>query len=87
MQSSFEKAAVSPLDPSLPEFQAGNTNTHIAAVAYKRFEEAMDSLPTPMAVICKTANRASAVLAAYKVNTVNIFIYVVVRSPSVTHNA
>lgn len=67
MQSQFAKALSCPFDPSNPEFQVGNTDIHRAVLAYKRFEDALDSLPTPTAIMCKSANRASAVLAAYKV--------------------
>jgi len=35
-------------------------------LSYKRFEWALESLPTPTAIICKSANRASAVFAAFK---------------------
>ena len=71
--SSFKKAIVCPLDPNRPEYQAGNDNAEIAIKAYREFEEALDSLPAPTAVVCKTANRASAVLAAYKVLLYCIF--------------
>lgn len=74
--SSFKKAVVCPLDPNRPEYQAGNDNAEIAIKAYREFEEALDSLPAPTAVVCKTANRASAVLAAYKV-----LLYCTVYSP------
>jgi DNA-binding LacI/PurR family transcriptional regulator len=67
MQNAFKKAFTAPLDPNAVEYQVGNTNAHAAILAYKRFEDALDNLPSPTAVICKTANRASAVLAAYKV--------------------
>lgn len=40
--------------------------SHTAVLSYKRFEYALDSLPTPTAIICKSANRASAVFTAYK---------------------
>ncbi len=67
LQMAFKLAFTAPLDPNAPEYQVGNTNAHAAILAYKRFEDALDNLPSPTAVICKTANRASAVLAAYKV--------------------
>lgn len=58
-----------PLVSSSPEYQsagAGDDYSHAAVLSYKRFEWALESLPTPTAIICKSANRASAVFAAFK---------------------
>jgi hypothetical protein len=67
----FKKSITCPLDPSAVEYQVGNTNIHATILAYKRFEDALDNLPSPTAIICKSATRASAVLAAYKVRFVS----------------
>lgn len=58
-----------PLVASSPEYQStgvGDDYFHAAVLSYKRYEYALDSLPTPTAIICKSANRASAVFAAFK---------------------
>lgn len=67
----FEGAGIHiPLDPNAAEFNLhqGSSPTfpwqHIAT--YKRFEEAINTLPTPLVISCKSARRASAVLAAFK---------------------
>lgn len=66
MEDLFQKVIQIPLDASRPEY-AGNPNPHLATLAYKRFETALDTLPRPTAIICKSATRASVVLAAYLV--------------------
>jgi protein tyrosine phosphatase (PTP) superfamily phosphohydrolase (DUF442 family) len=56
-----------PLDACHSAYQADvASNPNVAILAYKRFEAAIDSLPAPIAIVCKSATRASAVLAAYK---------------------
>jgi len=56
-----------PLVAASPEYQSSvEDNADAAVLSYKRFEFALKSLPTPTAIICKSANRASAVFAAFK---------------------
>jgi hypothetical protein len=65
LQDIFPKVIASPLDSSLPVYQ-GRPDPQLAVLAYKRFEHAIDSLPRPTVIMCKSSARASAVLAAYQ---------------------
>ena len=38
---------------------------YVAVQSYSKFEKAMESLPRPLLVTCKTGGRAGAVVAAY----------------------
>ena len=67
LHAAFKHVKICPLDASLPEFQSAGENADKAVLAYKRFEEALDVLPGATAIVCKSATRASAVLAANKV--------------------
>lgn len=54
-----------------PEFETENIPTEgafplLPISAYRKYEEIMDSLPTPMILSCRSSARASAILAAYK---------------------
>ena len=58
-------------DSNEPEFNLHKAETTlpvpwITTLAYKRYEEAINASPKPLAIVCKTSRRASAVLAAYK---------------------
>jgi len=56
------------LNGSDPIYQVDTASRPDEAVAaYKSFEAALDQLARPVAIICKSATRASAVLAAYTV--------------------
>jgi len=58
-------------DPNLPEYQL-HAELHFPwqkILAYRKYEEALQKLPTPATIICKTSRRASAVYAAYKAVT------------------
>lgn len=61
------KALHVPLHPASPEFTVDGANELLSVQSYRRFESALDSLPTPTVLICKTNRRASAVLMAYLV--------------------
>jgi protein tyrosine phosphatase (PTP) superfamily phosphohydrolase (DUF442 family) len=60
------------LNSSDPEYNVTQSNVPIfpwqSLLAYKKFEEAIDSMPKPLLIACRSANRASAVFAAYKVS-------------------
>ena len=58
-----------PFDSASPEFQLDSTLTPLQIIqSYKKYEEALDALPTPTVLVCKSARRASAVLIAYLVS-------------------
>lgn len=58
-----------PLNGSHPIYQVDTASRPEEAVAaYRSFEGALDQLARPIAIICKSANRSSAVLAAYTVS-------------------
>lgn len=55
-----------PLTLSMPAFQFASETFPIHALAtFERYQRALDSLPTPTVVVCKSARRASAVVATY----------------------
>ena len=58
-----------PLDPSRIDFQEITENVPFPwhrILAYKRYEEALQQLQRPTAIVCKSARRASLVHCAYK---------------------
>lgn len=60
-----------PLDPSRPEFSGDNSKLQFPwqpILTFRNFENAILRLPLPTVIVCKTATRASAVYAAYKVS-------------------
>lgn len=68
---SEEAVAHVPYDSALPEYQvsAPLPVPWQKILAYRKYEEALATLPAPAAIICKTSRRASAVYAAYKAVT------------------
>lgn len=67
VQASFPAGAIKvALDVSRDAYKVDGDSTLAAAQEYKAFAAALDSLPRPTVIICKTARRASAVVAAYE---------------------
>jgi len=57
-----------PFDSSSPEFQLNSSLTPLQIIqSYKKYEAALDALPTPTVIVCKSSRRASAVLVTYLV--------------------
>ena len=65
--SGFKNSIQVPFDPSSPQFQTGGGKSpYEALLQFNAFQSAIDSMPKPLIIICKSARRAGAVLAAYK---------------------
>jgi len=57
-----------PLDVSDVEYATSGSCSPLQLLkSYKKYENALDSLPTPCAIVCKSSRRASAVLSAFMV--------------------
>jgi sulfur dioxygenase len=65
IQTAFKEAQHIPFAPSAASFQPGATYFDCQD-AYSSFERALDRLPRPTVIVCKSARRAGAVLTAYK---------------------
>lgn len=69
-----------PFISTLPEYQVQNNDIMKAILAYKNFEYALDHLQTPIAIVCKSSNRASAIYAAFKgINSIYIYILLLIN--------
>lgn len=63
----FAASACLQLNSAHPVYQPDTASRPDEAIAvFKEFKAALDSLSRPVAIICKTATRASAVYAAYE---------------------
>eukprot|EP01036_Dinobryon_divergens_P024863 gene24863-33352_t len=54
------------VDPSAPQYKGSDTpSTYLTISSYRKLESAINSLPKPLVISCKSNRRAGAVFAAY----------------------
>ena len=66
IKENFKYSVHVPLNPNLSEYQIQNNDKMKAILAYKNFEYGLENLQPPVVIVCKSANRASAIYAAFK---------------------